>query len=136
MSTSVWVLRQSAAGDGDDFNHSAIFDASEELDKVAANLGVKKLSEFFDWTEFDVNMSDEEPLEDYEYVAAAHWFDPIEALPTLEALLAYLAQHPAMVKAPEWEDFYEPVLQELEDVVAKVKRPATEGSRFNLCVVM
>lgn len=136
MTTSVWVLRQTAAGEGDDFNHSAIFDASDELDKVAATLGVKKLSEFFDWTEFDVNMSDEEPLEDYEYVAAARWFDPVEALPTLEALLVHLKQHPAMLELPDWEDLYEPVVEELVDVVAKVKRAATEGSRFNLCVVM
>jgi hypothetical protein len=94
------------------------------------------VSEFFDWTEFDVNMSDEEPLEDYEYVATARWFDPGEALPTLEAVLAHLKQHPGMLKSPDWEDLYEPVVEELEDVVAKVKRAATEGSRFNLCVVM
>jgi len=136
MATSVWVLRQSAAGDGDDFNHSAIFDASDELDKVAADLGVKKLSEFFDWTEFDVSMSDDEPLEDYEYVAAAHWFDPVEALPTLESLLDHMKQHPTMLESSDWEDLYEPVVEELEDVVVKVKRAATEGSRFNLCVVM
>jgi hypothetical protein len=136
MATSVWVLLQSAAGDGDDFNHCAIFDASDELDKVAADLGVKRLSEFFDWTEFDVSMSDDEPLEDYEYVAAARWFDPVEALPTLESLLAHMKQHPAMLESPDWEDLYEPVVEELEDVVVKVKRAATEGSRFNLCVVM
>ena len=84
MATSVWVLRQSAAGEGDDFDHSAIFDASDELDRVAGELGVTRISEFFDWTDFDANMSAEEPLEDYEYVAAARWFEPSEALPPLE----------------------------------------------------
>jgi hypothetical protein len=47
-----------------------------------------------------------------------------------------MKQHPAMLESPDWEDLYEPVVEELEDVVVKVKLAATEGSRFNLCVVM
>jgi hypothetical protein len=136
MGTSVWVLRQNAAADGDDFDHTAIFDASEELDRVAVSLGHRKISEFFDWTDFDANMSAEEPLEDYEYVAAARWFEPAEALPSIEALLAHLKANPTAVEMSEWNELYGPVLRELEDVVAKVKKAASEGTRFNLCVVM
>jgi hypothetical protein len=136
MATSVWVLRQSAAGDGDDFDHTAIFDASDELDRVAGDLGVKKISEFFDWTDFDANMSAEEPLEDYEYVAAARWFDPADALASIEALLAHLKVNPGVGETPDWDELYTPVLVELEDVVIKVRQAASEGTRFNLCVVM
>ena len=136
MATSVWVLRQSAAGDGDDFDHSAIFDASDELDRIAAGLGLGKISEFFDWTDFDANMSADEPLEDYEYVAAARWFDPAEALPAMESLLAHLKANPSAGETPEWEDLYAPVLVELEDVLIKVRQAAAEGTRFNLCVVL
>jgi hypothetical protein len=136
MATSVWVLRQSAAGEGDDFDHSAIFDASDELDRVAGDLGVKKISEFFDWTDFDANMSAEEPLEDYEYVAAARWFDPGEALPSIESLLAHLKANPGAGETPDWDDLYTPVVAELEDVVIKIRQAASEGTRFNLCVVM
>ena len=136
MATSVWVLRQSAAGEGDDFDHSAIFDASDELDRVAGDLGVKKISEFFDWTDFDANMSAEEPLEDYEYVAAARWFDPADALPSIESLLAHLKANPAAVEIPDWDELYAPVLAELEDVLVKVRQAASERTRFNLCVVM
>ena len=136
MTTSVWVLRQNAAADGDDFDHTAIFDASEELDRVATSLGIRKISDFFDWTDFDANMSAEEPLEDYEYVAAAHWFEPSEALPSLEALLAHLRANPTAIEMPDWNELRESVLAELDDVLAKVKKAAAEGSRFNLCVVM
>jgi hypothetical protein len=136
MATSVWVLRQSAAGEGDDFDHSAIFDASDELDRVAENLGVRKISEFFDWTDFDANMSAEEPLEDYEYVAAARWFEPAEALPAIEALLTHLKANPSAVDTPEWEELYASVVAELEDVLTKIRRAAEEATRFNLCVVM
>src|SRR5262245_25285211 len=110
MATSVWVLRQSAAGDGDDFDHSAIFDASDELDRIAAELGITKISEFFDWTDFDANMSAEEPLEDYEYVAAARWFEPGEALASLERLLTHLKSNPAAGETPDWDELYPAVL--------------------------
>jgi hypothetical protein len=136
MATSVWVLRQSAAGEGDDFDHSAIFDASDELDRVAAELGVTRISAFFDWTDFDANMSAEEPLEDYEYVAAARWFEPSEALSPLEALHAHLKANPAAGETPDWDELYPSVLVELEDVLIKVRQAAAEGTRFNLCVVM
>ena len=136
MATSVWVLRQSAAGEGDDYDHSAIFDASDELDRVASELGVAKISEFFDWTDFDANMSAEEPLEDYEYVAAARWFDPGEALPALERLLAHLKSNPAAGETPDWDELYPAVLIELEDILIKIRQAAAEATRFNLCVVM
>lgn len=136
MATSVWVLRQSAVRDGDDFDHTAIFDASDALDDVADGLGIARISEFFDWTDFDANMSAEEPLEDYEYVAAARWFDPAQALPALDALISHLKDNPAATYTPEWDQLYQPVLAELEDVVTKVARAAEEGTRFNLCVVM
>ncbi|HEU5283246.1 MAG TPA: hypothetical protein VFU53_05510, partial [Burkholderiales bacterium] len=65
MGTSVWVLRRDAVDQEDDFDHSKMFDVSEELDQMAATLGVRKVSEFFDWTDFDASMSSDEPLEDY-----------------------------------------------------------------------
>jgi len=137
MGTSVWVLRRDAVDQEDDFDHSKIFDVSEQLDQVAATLGVRKVSEFFDWTDFDTSMSSEEPLEDYEYVAAAKWFDPQEAIPALEALLSHLKEEPgAAVHFGESPEVTVTLVQELEDVLNKVKRAATDGSSFNLCVVM
>ena len=97
MGTSVWVLRRDAIDQQDDVDHTRLFDVSDELDKVAGTLGVRKLSDFFDWTDFDVNMSDDEPLEDYQYAATAKWFDPQEAIPAIEALLAHLREDPDAV---------------------------------------
>jgi hypothetical protein len=137
MGTSVWVLRRDAVDQEDDFAHSKIFDVSEQLDQVAADLGVRKVSEFFDWTDFDTTLSSDEPLEDYQYVAAAKWFDPQEAIPALEALLSHLKEEPgAAVHFGESPEVTAALVQELEDVLAKVKRAATDGSSFNLCVVM
>jgi hypothetical protein len=137
MGTSVWVLRRDAIDQEDDFDHSRLFDVSEELDKVAGTLGVRKLSDFFDWTDFDVNMSDEEPLEDYEYAATAKWFDPQDAIPAIEALLAHLREEPsAAAHFGQSPDITAGLVQELEDVLAKLRRAANDGTPFNLCVVM
>jgi hypothetical protein len=137
MGTSVWVLRRDAVDQEDDFDHTKIFDVSEQLDQIAAVLGVRKVSEVFDWTDFDANMSTEEPLEDYEYVASAKWFEPQEAIPALEALLSHLKDDPgAAVHFGESREVTATLVQELEDVLTKVKRAASDGSTFNLCVVM
>jgi hypothetical protein len=137
MGTSVWVLRRDALDQDDTFDHSGIFDVSEELDKVATTLGVRKLSEFFDWTEFDVSISAEEPLEDYEYAASAKWFDPQEAIPPLEALVLHLRQDPgAAAHFGESAEVTAGLIAELEDVLSKVRQAAQTGSPFNLCVVM
>ncbi|HEY7758378.1 MAG TPA: hypothetical protein VIA64_03080 [Burkholderiales bacterium] len=136
MGTSVWVLRRDAVDQEDDFDHSKIFDVSEQLDQVAAGLGVRKVSEFFDWTDFDASMSSDGPLEDYEYIASAKWFDPQEAIPALEALLTHLKDDPGAVHFGESPEVTTTLVQELEDVLSKVKRAASDGSTFNLCVVM
>jgi hypothetical protein len=137
MGTSVWVLRRDAIDQEDDFDHSRLFDVSEQLDTVASTLGVRKLSEFFDWTDFDVNMSDEEPLEDYEYAATAKWFDPKDAIPAIEALLTHLREDPsAAAHFGQSSEVTATLVQELEDVLVKVGRAANDGTPFNLCVVM
>ncbi len=137
MGTSVWVLRRDAVDQDDPFDHSRIFDASETLDQVAAALGVRKLSEFFDWTDFDATLSDDEPLEDYEYVAAAKWFEPAEAIPAIEALLAHLREDPgAAGHFGGSGDIATAVVSELEDVLGKIRQAASDGTPFNLCVVM
>jgi hypothetical protein len=137
MGTSVWVLRRDAVDQDDDFDHSRIFDASDELDRVAADLGVRKVSEFFDWTEFDTSMSSEEPLEDYEYIASARWFDPAEAIPAIEALLTHLRENPeAAAYFSQSADAVSALVPELEDILTKLRSAASAGAPFNLCVVM
>ena len=137
MGTSVWVLRRDAVDQDDDFDHSSIFDASEQLDQIAGTLGVRKVSEFFDWTDFDASMSTDEPLEDYEYVAAARWFEPGEAIPAIETLLAHLREHPEAVACfSGGSETVSALVPELQDVLGKLQRAASENAAFNLCVVM
>jgi hypothetical protein len=137
MGTSVWVLRRDAVDQEDNFDHSCLFDVSEQLDQIAAAIGVRKVSEFFDWTDFDATLSTDEPLEDYEYIASARWFDPEEAIPAIEALLAHLRDSPEATAYFTQADETVPALtRELQDVLDKLRRAASDNAPFNLCVVM
>ena len=137
MGTSVWVVRRDAVDQEDTVDHSRMFDVSEQLDQMAAAIGVRKVSEFFDWTDFDASMSTDEPLEDYEYIATARWFDPQEAIPAIEALLAHLRENPdAAACFSQPDETVSALVPELQDVLDKLRRAASDNAPFNLCVVM
>ena len=137
MGTSVWVVRRDAVDQDDNVDHSWIFDVSEQLDQVAAAIGVRKVSEFFDWTDFDAALSTDEPLEDYEYIAAARWFEPQEAIPAIEALLGHLRDNPQAAEYfSQAGETVSALVPELQDVLDKLRRAASDNATFNLSVVM
>ena len=137
MGTSVWVVRRDAVDQDDNVDHSCMFDVSEQLDQIAAAIGVRKVSEFVDWTDFDAAMSTDEPLEDYEYVASARWFDAQEAIPAIEALLAHLQESPeAAAYFTQADQTVSALVSELQDVLDKLRRAASDNAPFNLSVVM
>ena len=137
MGTSVWVVRRDAVDQDDNVDHAWIFDVSEQLDEVAAAIGVRKVSEFFDWTDFDAALSTDEPLEDYEYIASARWFDPQEAIPAIEALLAHLRDNPQAAEYfTQAGDTVSALVPELQDVLDKLRCAASDNATFNLSVVM
>jgi hypothetical protein len=120
MGTTLWVLGRKSVDDGDDYDHSAMFDGADELDALCAKLGVAKLSSFFDWADFNANMGDEGDD------AKAQWHDPKQALPVLRALRERVAADGGDAQ----------LLEELDDCVGKVAALADRGEQFHLCVVM
>ncbi|MDR0275633.1 MAG: hypothetical protein LBI48_09910 [Burkholderiaceae bacterium] len=63
MSDTIWVRRKSYVGtdaSGDDFDHTLFCKNSDELDVLAESLGMRKLSDFFDTTDYQYNMSDDD----------------------------------------------------------------------------
>ena len=123
MGTTLWVLGRKTAKKGDDYDHSAMFDAADDLDALCDELGVAKLSSFFDWTDFNANMGDED--ED----AKPDWHDAGKALPVLRALRERLA-----ADAGGGNDAQ--LLEELDDCIGKVSGLAGRKEKFHLCVVM
>lgn len=135
MSDTIWVRRKSLAGNadaGDDFDHTLFCRSADQLDALATSLGVRKLSEFFDTTDLQYNMSDDDLPE--EWVAENEkWFQPADALPAMRKIVERL-------KAGEVKGIKEKalpeLLEELEDCLAKVAAAEAEKDQFHFCIVM
>lgn len=137
---TLWILSKNKMTDGDDTDHSALLAAAERLDPVCDELGVRKLSDFLDWTDFNANMSEDEEFPSPEELKElASWFTPNEALTVLNALRGKLstAGYPLESLFEEGERGYSKyLLDELDDCIAKVEEIEAEGDLFHFCVVM
>jgi hypothetical protein len=129
MSDTIWFLREGHTEDGDDYDHTLMLNASEQLDALAESLGVQKLSGFHDYSDLEFNMSEEEL--DEEWIAEnSQWHDPAPALESVTTLLANLGK----LEIPE-ED-RQPLQDELEDCHQKLRNAVADGAKFHFCIVM
>lgn len=135
MSDTIWVRRKSRVGtndSGDDFDHSFFCRSADELDALAESLGLRKLSEFFDMTDVEYNMSEDELPETW-IAENEKWFVPRDALPTLTKLVEQLKA--GAVKGIK-ENVRPELLEELEDCLQKVTAADRENDQFHFCIVM
>lgn len=141
MGTTIWVLSKNKMTDGDDWDHSALFNALERLDLICQELGVPNISSFVDWTDFYANMAEDQeefPSED-EIKKQALWFSPQEALPSLRAVREYLANNPSDLQSLfeiGLEHLADELIGELDDCISKIEQIDRDGDVFHLCVVM
>ena len=92
MSDTIWVRRKSKVGtddSGGDFDHSLFCEHAEELDDLADALSVAKLSDYFDTTDLQFNMADEDLPESW-IVENEQWFEPADALTALNKIIENL----------------------------------------------
>jgi len=120
MNTTLWVLGMTAPIDEADCDHSAMFAGAGELDSLCERLKVPVLSSFFDWSDFNADSREdegEEPLT---------WFDPGQALPTLQALRDHLRASNV--------DGAAHLVEELQDCIRKLSALAERTEPFHLRV--
>ena len=132
-------------------DHSLMHDMADQLDLLCERLGVLKLSSFFDMTDLEYNLDEEDgdegdeadeggedtldPETGYAYgIDDMQWFDAGSGLATLEALYAEL-EDGAAEEVPLEDDERGYLLEELEDCIAELADLAP-GGRFHLAVVM
>lgn len=135
MSDTIWVRRKSKVGtddSGDDFDHSLFCEHAEELDSLAESLLVAKLSDYFDTTDLQYNMSEEDLPESW-IVENEQWFEPADALIALNKIIENLK-----INEVNWikGEAKEELLEELEDCEDKVKAAMHEKDQFHFCIVM
>ena len=119
MGNTVWVLREDQ--DDDEWDHSLVVVYEKDLDRLAKELDVKKLCEFYDFSVLAEEFGgDEEP----NYVCPK--FVKASVLPILSALQA--GNSPTI-------DRRDDIIEELEDILTKVNEAEVLESKVRLSVV-
>jgi hypothetical protein len=139
MGMTIWILSRKKMSDGDNFDHSALLIASEKIDDLCKDLGLKIITPFFDYTDCEVNCSNEEDFHSEEVIRErASWFNPKDILPTMIKLRENLASDEKLVLSLFEEDqsLSEDLLEELNDCIEKLEKIADEGDLFHFCVVI
>ncbi len=143
MGMTFWIHTLEARNylpDSDD--HSMMLDHADALDALCDLAGVRKLSEFIDFTDqLYIDEEDEEldadPALDPETglvygIDDMAWFDAAEGLASLRAVRERLA----LGQAAEVGAAAVPhLLRELDDCIAIVEGPAERGGKFHLALV-
>ena len=146
MGMTLWIHtleQREYSKDSDD--HSLMNLHIEALDTLCDELGVRKLTDFFDYTEQEYTFGDldedEEddaepdidPETDLAYgIDDMTWFDAAEGLASLQALRDAVAARRLGEVA---EEDTERLLEELDDCLNVLDGPASRGGRFHLTLV-
>lgn len=129
MSDTIWFLREGHSEDGDDYDHTLMLNSSEQLDALAESLGVSKLSDFYDYSDLEFNLSEEE-LDEAWVAENSQWHEPSPALESVKTLLAHLEK--LDIPAESRSDLQE----ELADCREKLANAIAAGEKFHFCIVM
>lgn len=122
-------------------DHSLMHDRADDLDEICKALHVPPLTSFFDTTDLEFNLSDEEeddkeldPETKLGYgIDDMKWFDAATGLRTLTALRSYVSGNSALELDSEQKAM---LLEELADCIETLKSPAASGGKFHLAVIM
>jgi hypothetical protein len=145
MGMTIWIhTLEDREYSKDSEDHSLMNRHAEALDTLCDEVGVRKLSEFMDYTDqefeydgFDDEDDDGEPELDPETELAygiddMTWFDAAEGLVSLQALRdAVVAQGLPGLD----EDEAQELIAELDDCISALDGPASRGGKFHLSLV-
>jgi hypothetical protein len=128
----------------DSADHTWMYKLSDDLDSLCEKLGVAKISSFFDSTDLEICMqedndeADEDPEIDSEPknsygIDDMAWFDASSGLATFQALRASISDN-ELPNLDEENKIW--LLEELDDCITKLKGASERGGKFNLPIVM
>jgi hypothetical protein len=147
MSDTIWLDVQGRPRDDLPPDNTIMLQLQDQLDRLAGKLNVAKLSEFYDYSELELQYAkflDNE--EDDAEVASAgdnaevsgSWFAPEPALAAVRALHAHLAQHPADLGfQPDASRAHWParLLEELQHCQTALEAAGARGRKFRFLIV-
>jgi hypothetical protein len=121
MGDTVWVLPEGK--EEDDWDHSLTLREEKGLNKLSEALGVKKISDLLDYSI---------QAEEFGQELQPNYVEPNELESTLSSLVTALKEHHPAYKPKRADE----LLEELEDMLAKVRKAAEDGVRVRLSVIM
>ena len=142
MSDTIWININN--GDDIDCNeedHSIMLALTDELDILAGTLGVKPLSAFYDYTDMEYNLKEDDDQEDYEEESdiawsndQATWFNAEEAYGSVTAILESLEANPEVISLGDYD--IDDLIWELEDAQTELEKAIEAEQTFHFCIVM
>lgn len=128
----------------DSEDHTLMYQLSDELDSLCDKLGVAKISSFFDSTDLEICMreDDDEAGEDPEIDSETGnsygiddmvWFDASSGLATFQTLRTSIAENELPNLDEENKTW---LLEDLDYCITKLKGLSERGGRFNLPIIM
>ena len=144
MGMTLWIhVLEGREYSKDSDDHTLMHKHAESLDALCEEAGVRKLSEFFDFTDLEYSYaevdddSDEEPPVDPETglgygIEDMTWFEATEGRSSMQVLRERIAAG----SVPELSsDQRKNLLEELDDCIAFLEGPASRSARFHLAVI-
>jgi hypothetical protein len=119
MGNTVWILSDSQ--DSDEWDHTFLLKNEKPLNKLCKELGLKKLSDFFDLSVL---------AEEFDGEAEPNYSDPAELEIVLQALLAAIQKGKSTQIKNETE-----VLEELQDCLQKVLSAKANKEKVRVAII-
>ena len=139
MGSTLWInLRDGDRYQSNEADHSALFYCGESLDRLAVKLSVQPLSDFYDDTDLRYNMDETGEFAESEEgwpADVAQWFDPADALRSVNAILTALQADAGVIDAVNgWTRA--DIEAELIDCKTELERAIAAGKTIHFCIVM
>lgn len=141
MGDTIWLeVTDGRTKEGGDRDNSIMLRLDEELDTLAARLGVAKLSSFYDNSALAEALAEE--FEDPERAGALSpdvWFEAEEGHRTLTALVKELRERPnslGFVPDSSRSHWPQALMEDLEYCLSGLTQALAQGRKFHLLIVL
>jgi hypothetical protein len=147
MGHTIWVDVEGRADDDLPSDNSMMLRLDKQLDKLAAKLGVARLTTFYDYSELEDEFdeppdgegdADDEGASAGDAGSGGAWFDPAAALAAVRAIRQHLLRRPADLGfKPDAPRAHWPanLMEELEHVQGVLEDAAARNKRFRFMIV-
>lgn len=144
MGMTLWIhVLEGREYSKDSDDHTLMYRHAGSLDALCEEAGVRKLSEFFDFTDLEYSYAEEdddsgeEPPVDPETglgygIEDMTWFEATEGQSSIQVLREKIAMGSVPALSSDQRN---DLLEELDDCIALLEGPASRSARFHLAVI-